>query len=637
MALQLAQAQETSLSITNNGGPMSVRLSGEASQFYQLQAAPALTGTNGWVPLLSLTLTNGAHAWFDADSTWMGRRFYRVVKIGPPPAPPRARNFSLIDQTGKVHELHYPTNKKAIVLIFSATGSTNIQQRLASIKALRDQFSGQGVEFWMVDESGSVDRSPLVSEAIAQGNDLPVLHDRARMVAKDFGVTTATETVVVDPRTMTVIYRGEIDDRRGPDGVATTQSFLSAALTEHLAGRAVTIRDTRAHGDSLSLPASSTVSYSARIAPLLQNKCVRCHAPGNIAYWAMTNHSVVQLFAPLIRDQVLARQMPPWHADPQFGVFTNNAALTPSEVTDLLQWISDGAVKGAELDPLTNSPSAGGFPFAWPAALGTPDVVLSIPTQSLPASGVIAYRYLDVPSSLGSNVWLRAAVVKPGNAAVVHHCLVYTGTSSSLMGLDGYFAGYVPGAEPVTFPSGTGKLLPHGTSLRFQMHYTSTGQPETDTTQIGLYFATTTPASELQTRSAYDPLSFLSSFFYSIPAGAANYPATTAQYNFPAAVWLYELSPHMHYRGSSFKYEAVYPGGAREVLLSVPKYDFHWQTLYRLAQPKLLPAGTAIVCTGTFDNSVLNRDNPNPAQTVIFGEQTTDEMFIGYFNFSVAP
>jgi copper type II ascorbate-dependent monooxygenase-like protein len=223
---------------------------------------------------------------------------------------------------------------------------------------------------------------------------------------------------------------------------------------------------------------------------------------------------------------------------------------------------------------------------------------------------------------------------------VVHHCLVYEG--GGLMGLDGFFAGYVPGYEAAEFPSGTGKLLRKGATLTFQMHYITTGRVESDQTRIGLYVAPTPPQYALQTKSAFNIPFVLGQT--EIPPGAndfeisAQYPVPTlGSPTLPTNILLYEMSPHMHLRGSRFRYEALYPNGTREVLLSVPRYEFHWQTLYRLAQPKFIPAGSRIICTGAWDNSARNHANPDPSATVSWGDQTDDEMFIGYFNFAEVP
>jgi len=210
------------------------------------------------------------------------------------------------------------------------------------------------------------------------------------------------------------------------------------------------------------------------------------------------------------------------------------------------------------------------------------------------------------------------------------------------MGLDGFFAGYVPGTEPVAFPAGTGRLLRRGEQLTFQMHYITIGQSQTDQTQIGFYVSPVPPANALQTRSAFNVPFVLGQT--PIPPGtndfeiSGQYPvALTGSPTLSTNILLYEMSPHMHLRGARFRYEVVYPNGSREVLLSVPNYIFHWQRLYRLAEPKYIPKGSRILCTGAWDNSPLNHDNPDPSATVWWGDQTYDEMFIGYFNFTEVP
>ena len=368
----------------------------------------------------------------------------------------------------------------------------------------------------------------------------------------------------------------------------------------------------------------------AEIAPLLQAKCVRCHSPGNIAPWAMTNYDLVQSYAALIKEKVLTGEMPPWHADPFYSTFANDFSLTPTEAALLVQWINDGAPRGEGPDPLAVAPPPPtNYPFAWPASLGQPDLVLSIPQQSIPATGVVDYRYLNVTTTFPTDAWIRAAVVRPGNRKVVHHCLVFFGSDSVFKGLLGFFAGYVPGYDPVPAPDGTAKLLPRATVLQFQMHYITTGQPETDQTEIGLYVSPNPPTYALQTKSAPN-------ITFTIPPNASETVAT-ATYTFAKNSMLYEMAPHMHLRGSWFRYEALYPDSRREILLSVPHYEFHWQTLYRLAQPKFMPAGTRLLCTGAWDNSAQNLENPDPSTTVTFGEQTFNEMFIGYFNFAEVP
>jgi hypothetical protein len=264
--------------------------------------------------------------------------------------------------------------------------------------------------------------------------------------------------------------------------------------------------------------------------------------------------------------------------------------------------------------------------------LGTPDLILRIPNQSLPANGEIPYRYLLVKNPVPTNVWLRAATVRPGNREVVHHSLVFSASNAAdflqvMGGLGGFFAGYVPGSDPVEFPAGTGKLLKAGSYLVFQMHYTPNGKATTDRTEIGLYFAAQPPQRELVTTAAFDTE-------FSIPPGVRDHEVV-AETVVPQNSLLYEMSPHMHYRGARMRFEALYPDGTAETLINIPGYEFAWQTLFRLAEPKRIPAGTRIRITGGFDNSADNPWNPDPLKTVLFGEQTSDEMLIGYLNLAV--
>jgi hypothetical protein len=235
---------------------------------------------------------------------------------------------------------------------------------------------------------------------------------------------------------------------------------------------------------------------------------------------------------------------------------------------------------------------------------------------------------------LARDAWVRGVDVRPSNRKVTHHALVFVRYPEHLRGQEpawrggtgGYFGAYVPGQQVYLFPDGTGKFLPKGSTLILQLHYTPTGKPETDLTRVGLYLSAGEPRRELLTRAATDK-EFL------IPAGAAEHEVS-ASHTVSEDVLLHELAPHMHYRGRRMSFEARYPDGSTEVLLSVPDYDFAWQSLYRLATPKPISAGTVITCRGAFDNSPANPSNPDPTKDVRFGEQSWDEMFIGYMNYS---
>jgi hypothetical protein len=322
--------------------------------------------------------------------------------------------------------------------------------------------------------------------------------------------------------------------------------------------------------------------------------------------------------------------MPPWHADPHYGNFVNDISLSPEQKATLIHWINEGAPRGDGPDPVAELFANGGppliYPATWPVELGEPDYIVTIPEQSIPANGEVAYRYPTLAVDLPGDLWIRAAVVLPGNRKIVHHVLVSPGTEYSFLN---QIAGYAPGTKSGIYPSGSGARLRDVTHLSFQVHYETSGQPETDETKLGLYFHDTPP--ETTVRSAF-PLTF----FFTIPAGAKDYEPSNALQRFQQDSWLHSLQPHMHFRGARMKYEAVYPDGTSEILLNVPNYSFDWQTTYQLAQPKLMPAGTEIIISGAFDNSVLNHHNPDPGRLVTWGEQTTQEMFIGFLSYTLA-
>ena len=541
-------------------------------------------------------------------------------------------NFRLTDHTGTTRELFYESTTKAVVLVFTGTGHPRALQTASALRALRARFPAATVTIWQIDANLAADRDAIAAEQALFNNPTPVLIDDAQIVASEYGATRQLEVFVINPANWTLSYRGPLDNADPSTLIAPTVNHTSDAVAALVAGTAP------ASGTSvtlpvaalaLDLPAATTPDYTAEVAPIVLSRCVSCHSPGNIAPHTYSNFAELAAKATAIRQSLLVKRMAPWHADPRYGVFANGSALTPAEAATLFAWVRGGAPRGtATTDPLAVAlpPPSGDWP------LGTPDVILTIPTQSLPATGNIDYRYITVSTGATTDKWLRAAVVKAGNSRVVHHALVFDGTLLDVLltagGLGGFFAGYVPGYEQTWFPEGTGKLLKAGTPLTLQMHYTPTGKPETDATQVALYYMSAPPARELQTKAAVN-------VSLTIPAGAKEYEReATFVASTTKDVMLYELNPHMHYRGKRFRFDALYPDGTSEILLNVPQYDFNWQSMYRLAQPKRLPAGTTLRVRGAFDNSALNPANPDPRAVVRFGEQTSDEMFIGYINYA---
>jgi len=608
-------------------GTAEIEAAGTAGNAVEIEALSDLAARN-WELISSLRLASNRVRWTDPWCGTSPTRFYRITERKAGGLPPAA-NFRLNDHLGRSHELHYYWNTadaKAIVLIFTAVGCAEVQHQLPAIQALRDKYEARGVKFWMIDSNPADSRAKLAAEAVRLGINIPILQDGAQSVAHLYGATRAAEVVCVESLRFGVFYRGALDERTTAAEGQAARRFADEALEEFLAGKPVTVRRTKPAGCDvpvISAGAVADTAYSARIAPLLQAKCVSCHSPGNIAPWAMTNHASVQAYAELSLREIAGKNMPPWHADPEHGRFKDNMALTVEQERMLVQWLAAGAPRGSGPDPLENVPPP---PPKWPVELGEPDLVLRAPSQQIMANGVEPYRYVFVPTGLTEDKWLRAAVVRPGNPKVVHHYLVWEGESTFQMAAG--LAGYVPGMQPRAFPDGTGVLLSAGATLTFNLHYTPDGEEATDEPELGLWFHETPPAKSLFT------LPLLSQGFR-IPPGVRDHQLTVQlPVPTPYPITIYSMSPHMHLRGSRMKFEMIDPSGKRETLLSVPKYDFDWQTGYTLEQPRVIPKGSRIIVTGAFDNSPQNPFNPDPTETVRWGDQSYEEMFIGYFTFT---
>jgi hypothetical protein len=602
-------------------------LTGNADSVGVLEGTEDLNGGE-WRPLLQLGAISGHHEWMDPENRAQARRFYRLNRSPRPPLLP-VPNFRLNDHQGFSHELFREGDARAVVLVF--TEAQGMESHWRQLKPIVEAQSAAGVQFWMVDPMD--DRSAMAAAATRVGVTIPVLQDSAQLVARSYGASASGEAVVLEAESLTTVYRGAIEDAfEVATGSPVRQAYLADALTRFTAGERPVVEYSRTQGQPWRLEDSGVASYRNEIAPLLQAKCVTCHRPGEIGSWAITNHATVQAKSAAIRANVLESLMPPWHADPAHGKFENDFSLTPQQQARLIAWLDAGAPREAGTDPLETVPPSAGL---WP--MGQPNVVLKISTRQIQATGQMPYAYVTVNNPLKTNAWLRAAVIRPGNRAVVHHALIFyikAGSPSQMAadflaiqgGLNGYYAGYVPGMDQREYPAGTAKYLPAGGALVFQMHYTPNGKSTTDATEMGLYLSPTPPAMELKTGAA-------SSTAIDIPAGERNH-RMVAERSFDKAVDIHELSPHMHFRGDSMRFEAFLPDGSSQILLNVPKYDFNWQALYRLSQPVRLPAGSRIRISGGFDNSRWNPFNPDAKSRVRFGEQTDDEMFIGYVNYS---
>ena len=372
-----------------------------------------------------------------------------------------------------------------------------------------------------------------------------------------------------------------------------------------------------------------TVTYARQISRIMQEKCQTCHHPGTASPFTLASYDDAVHWSDTIREVISEKRMPPWHADPHYGKFSNDRRLPEEEQQAILTWIKEGMPMGdkKELPPPRT------YADGW--VIGKPDVVFELPEeQTVAASGVVPYQYFVTPTNFKEDVWIQAAEARPSNRAVVHHIIVsYRDPKSqgrqSGRGIgDGFVVGTAPGDMPLILPPGLAVRIPAGAELVWQMHYTPNGKEAKDKSQVGLVFykGKEPPKRFSQTRGVTNST-------FVIPPGASNYLAES-EWVVPRDMLLLSFMPHMHLRGKDFQYRALYPDGRSEIILNVPRYDFSWQTSYRLAKPLRLPKGTKIHCIAHFDNSAANPANPDPKKEVTWGDQTWEEMMIGWVDYT---
>ena len=421
-------------------------------------------------------------------------------------------------------------------------------------------------------------------------------------------------------------------------------------------------------------PAAKTVTFTKDVAPIFNAKCAECHRPGETAPFSTLTYKETRPWAKSIKEKVVNREMPPWHADPHFGQWANDRRLTDAEIKTIVAWVDSGAVEGNAKD----LPPAPKFAEGW--NIPTPDVVLKMEDEYVvEASGPDEYQYFELPTNFTEDKYIQMAEARPGNRKVVHHIIAFVvppgqpslskvnkemrakAIEMSLLGtpwyrdgllirtkkdtpiydngadmpeklrgfndVDDFLSAYAPGHNPDVWEPGTAKKIPAGATIRFQVHYSKVaGAEQKDRSMIGLVFAKEKPKKVLTTRA-------IANMFFKIPANADKHKVT-AEWTAWRNTTLYTLMPHMHYRGAAMEYKVTYPDGKTETLLNVPNYSFAWQSGYIFKTPKLLPKGSKVTVTAHFDNTAKNKFNPDPSQEVRYGEPTYDEMMIGFMDYA---
>lgn len=540
-------------------------------------------------------------------------------------------DFALQDYRGKSHRLSDYEDSKVVVLAFLGTECPLVKLYGPKLEQVSQKYQSRGVTILGINANRQDSISNIAAYARRQQITFPILKDVGNTLA-DAVQADRTPSVIVLNAAREIVYRGRIDDQCGVGYAqeAARHTYLLDAIKAALVNKSPAVKSVAAEGcliGRMRKPmGDSSVTYGAHIAPILVKHCAECHREGEIAPFALTSYDEVAGWADMIQEVVADQRMPPWHADPSHGTFSNARGLSATEKELINKWVRAGAPAG----DLSNLPVLPPKVAGWQLD-SEPDVVVRMNESfRVPAEGVVKYKYFEVDPGFKEDKWVRAAEVIPGSREVVHHVLVFArdeeSRKGSAAGGGSFLTAYVPGLRAVELPTGMAKLVPAGSKIIFQMHYTPIGEERTDRSAVGLYFADEKDVEQIvvtQETLRHD---------FAIPPRNSNFKVEATSSRAPIPLKLLAMMPHMHLRGKSFRYEALLPDGQRNTLLDVPAYDFNWQTGYRLKTPLDLPAGARMHCVAHFDNSENNLNNPDPDATVGWGDQTWNEMMIGYFD-----
>lgn len=585
-----------------------------------------------------------------------------VLAAIPVAAAPDAKavpNFTLTDSAGKKWTLH-EQKAKAVVAAFLSTDCPMANGYLPVLGDIAAKYAEKGVVLIGVYPDPEESADHLAAHANEYKVSFPVFRDPTHAAVSPLGGMVTPEVVVLDEK-FAVRYRGRIDDRyvsRLKLKATVSRHDLTEALDEILAGKAVTVAETKAFGCAIPAPEkkavdlAAPVSYYKDVAPLLQAHCQSCHRSGQVGPFVLTTYAQAKKWAGACLEEVTAKRMPPWK--PEANPLLAGERLLPAEAIKTLQrWVDQGMPEG---DP-KDAPPAAKFPEGW--SLGEPDLVLESPDEvTVAADGGDIFRVLVFPTNLPEDRYVTAMEVRPGNPRVVHHTLQMIDTTGRAKKLQsaaeanrkptdrdrgpgysvsmgwGFFpdpanilGGWAPGMLPKPLPDGVGQKLPKGADLALQIHYHRTGKEEKDRTKVGLYFAKK-PVTEPFRSLA------VTGMFTIIPAGEKAYKIESS-WKVNADLTVYRLVPHMHLLGKDIELVATLPGEKERTLIRLPEWDYNWQEQYQLKEPLKLPKGTVLQIRATFDNSATNPNNPTrPPKPVRLGEQTTDEMCFVFLGIS---
>ncbi|HTI51249.1 MAG TPA: redoxin family protein [Planctomycetaceae bacterium] len=593
--------------------------------------------------ILVLVLGGGVAARADVPEGDAGA----AVRQAPRVLNPKDRNISRLvpnvefqDVAGKRHQLGELAKSKGLLVAVTSTSCPLSRKYFPTLVQLAKQYSADGFAVVLVNPIAT-DKPEAIREAASElGAQGIYVHDAKGELCRALQLTSTTDAVLVDPA-RTVRYHGAVDDQYGfgYSMAAPRKTYLATALAEYRKGLPIAIAATEAPGcvlDEHKAPArpAAAVTYHNRISRIVQAHCGECHRDGGVGPFSLETREDLASHAAMIATVVKRGTMPPWFASagPQGAPspWVDDCSLNAADKDDLLAWLDGDRAEG---DP-RDAPLPVQYASGW--TIGKPDLVARFPAPiPIQATGVMRYQDVAVDLDLNEDKWVERIEIRPGAPQVVHHILVFVrpprggapaGRGANEDGIS-YWGIYVPGNSKQVYPKGFARKLPKGSRLHFQIHYTPNGTATEDLTQIGFVFAEREPENEVKTAS-------LVNTWFEIPPGADNY-TDSAKVKLPADVTVLGFLPHMHLRGKSCSYEALTADGKRETVLDIPRYDFNWQLLYRYAEPRTFKKGTVLKFNATFDNSAANPANPDPKLTVRWGEQTYDEMIVGYVEYFV--
>ena len=556
----------------------------------------------------------------------------------------RVADVALTDLEGKKANLASLSGSAGAIIVIRDAECPVTQKYSPRMAELEKEFGPKGYTFTYVDVTPHSRDEAKADLAKYQLTGRTILDTDRRMV-NALRASSAAEAFLIDSRG-TLRYRGAIDDQYGIDfhKEAPTTNFLREAIGRVSAGREIVRRQTDAPGCALPTEMSAEgkarpVTYNNRISRLVAENCQSCHRAEGNAPMPLDTYKQVADRRATIEFMTKSGRMPPWFAHKKVGEWSNDKSLSERDLKDLITW----AQKGAPLGDAKDAPIAKRYAKEW--NIGTPDAIIAAAdTFKVPAQGVVEYKYSYTKTNFDEDKWVTAMEIHPQATKAVHHVIVFIeepgrepdarkrkpGDPAPQGGLAGFFAATAPGTPAMFFPEGTAKKLPKGAWLKFQIHYTPNGTEYTDNTKIALVFADKPVTQEVQTRAAANVRFEIKPY--------EKDQAFTAEITLRTGGTLLNLFPHAHTRGQAFKYDLIDPTGKdTTTILDVPHYNFNWQTYYAFKKPMDVAAGSKIRVTAKYDNSKDNPFNPDPSKTVHFGEQTFEEMMIGYFDYLPNP